>query len=186
VSRDEVWMIGQEGVRKFDGTSVVVQPEWPDGPMNKIWASGPDDVHIVANTETFTFDGARFTTIRVERSGRLTAVWGNSGRVWALGHNEDDRPGFAMFDQDRWLFGAAPRRAFFFALWGVEADGLFAGASESSILFWNEEKGWCREYAGGIGAITGFYGTSHADVFAAGSISGEGGETRPILLRRTP
>jgi hypothetical protein len=184
---DRVWMIGEEGVRMFDGTGVVVEPSWPDGPMNKIWASGPDDVHIVANTETFTFDGARFTTIRVERSGRLTAVWGKGGgKIWALGHNEDDRPGFAMFDRDRWLFGAAPRRAFFFALWGVEADGLFAGASESSILFWNEERGWCREYAGGIGAITGFFGSSHAEVWAAGSVSGEGGETRPILLRRTP
>jgi hypothetical protein len=185
IAPDQVWMIGDEGVRMFDGSRVVVEPAWPDGRMNAIWASGANDVHIVANTETFRFDGARFTTLRVERSGRLSAVWGKGARVWALGHNDEDRPGFAMFDRDRWLFGAAPRRAFFFELWGIEEEGLFAGASESSISYWNESGGWCREYAGGIGAITGFWGSSHADVWAAGSISGEGGETRPILLRRS-
>jgi hypothetical protein len=186
IAPNDVWMIGEEGVRRFDGTDVVIEPSWPDGPMNAIWASGPTDVRIAANTETFRFDGARFTTYRVEHSGRLTAIWGKDGdRVWALGHNDADKPGFAMFDTDRWLFGAAPRRAFFFALWGVDADGLFAGSSESSIFFWNEARGWCREYAGGIGAITGFWGASHSDVWAAGSISGTDGETRPIVLRRS-
>ncbi len=187
IAPDRVWMIGDEGVRAFDGSDVIVEPAWPDGPMNAIWAAGPNDVRIVANTETFQYDGARFSTIRVERSGRLTAIWGKGpGRVWALGHNDEDLPGFAMFDRDRWLFGAAPRRAFFFALWGVDADGLFAGSSESSIFFWDEAGGWCREFAGGAGAITGFWGPSHDDVWAAGSVSGAGGETRPILLHRSP
>ncbi len=185
VAPDRVWMIGEDGLRQYDGTRVMVRPEWPDGSLNAIWAAGPNDVRIVANTETFTYDGSRFKTITVEHSGRLTAIWGkDSDRVWALGHNDEDKPGFAMFDVDRWLFGAAPRRAFFFALWGVDADGLFAGASDTSIFFWDEAGGWCREYAGGVGAITGFWGSSHAEVWAAGSVSGEDGETRPILLRR--
>lgn len=183
-ARDEVWLIGEEGVRRFDGRAIRRETGWPDGPMNALWASGSSDVRIVANRETFQWDGARWTTITVERSGRLTAVWGKGAdRVWALGHNDAEAPGFAMFDDDRWLFGAAPRRAFFFSLWGREPDGLWAGASETSIYYWDEAK-WCREHIGNVGAITAFFGTSHSDVWAAGSISGAGGETRPILLRR--
>ena len=184
---DQVWMIGDEGVRRFDGTSVVVEPAWPDGPMNAIWASGPDDVRIVANEETFVWNGRSFGVQSVSNSGRLTAVWGKgTSRVWALGHNGDDRPGFAKFVEGRWLFGMAPRRAFFFSLWGVEDLGLWAGTADTSIFYWDENR-WCREYAGGIGAITAFWGPDHTEVWAAGSVSGSGGETRPILLiRRGP
>lgn len=184
VAGDQVWMIGEEGVRLFDGTSVRVEESWPDGSMNAIWAWNRNDVRIAADTETLRFDGTRFSTVRVERSGRLTAIWGKGpDRVWALGHNDRDRPGFAMSSGDGWRFGAAPRRAFFFSLWGVEPAGLWAGASETSIFFWDEEK-WCRDYAGGVGAVTAFWGESHAEVWAAGSVLGEDGETRPVLLLR--
>lgn len=184
IAKDQVWMIGEDGVRLFDGSRVFAEESWPDGSMNAIWAWSGNDVRIAANTETLRWNGSRFSTTRVERSGRLTAIWGKGpDRVWALGHNDQERPGFAMSDGDSWRFGAAPRRAFFFSLWGVEPAGLWAGASETSIFFWDEER-WCRDYAGEVGAVTAFWGESHAEVWAAGSVLGEDGETRPVLLRR--
>src|SRR5688500_9813258 len=104
--------------------------------MNGVWARDADDVHIVGNTETHHFDGARFATQTIERSGQLAAVWGTpNNRVFTIGFNSMNRPGFGELDAGRWRFSAAPPRAFYFSLWTLREDELFAGANLTSIFF---------------------------------------------------
>lgn len=182
-ARDDAWMIGAEGVRHWDGRAIRAEPGGPVTPMNDLWASSPVDLWIAGDQEIHHFDGARFTTEPIHDARIVSAIWGTDGaHIYSIGHGTSGQPGFAEQAQGHWLFGAAPPRAVFFALWGVAPRELWVGASDTSI-FVRRDGAWCRELLGAVGAINGFFGAG-GRLWAVGARRGAGGTTESMLLER--
>lgn len=184
-SRDEVWFVGEDGVRRWNGREIVQENDWPKEQVNAIWAASPSELRLVSNTSIHHYDGARFETQPIEKSGKLADVWGTSaGQVYAIGHNTMNRPGFAELVDGQWRFSGAPPRAFYFSLWTLEPNVLWAGANDTTI-FKYADGSWCREHLGGIGAINAVFGLSHRRVWAVGAVrDGMSGASKPIFLER--
>jgi hypothetical protein len=152
--------------------------------MNAVWASGPKDVRIVGDKETYRYDGTTFATQEIQNGGTLAAVFGtDADNVWTIGHNSMMRPGFAELEGEDWLFSAAPPRAVYFSLWTIAPEELWAGAADTTI-FYRTGGQWCREYLEGIGAVNAFWGPSRNDIWAVGAKRDAAGASRPVLLRR--
>ncbi len=181
---DDVWFAGEDGVRHWDGNRLVQEDSWPKVQIHSIWASAPNDMRMVGDTSIFHYDGSSFTRTEIEKSGKLSAIWGTDpAHVYAIGHNQTNRPGFAELVEQQWLFSGAPPRAFYFSLWTLDSKELWAGANDTTIFYYSNQQ-WCREHLGGIGAINAFYGLSNDHVYAVGATRGDNGQSRPIFLER--
>lgn len=182
---DDVWIAGAAGIRRWNGAAFAELG--PKAAVTALWASGPNNVYLVTNKEIIHFDGREFSVQTIRSSDQLNAVWGTDPEhVWTIGFSTTRRPGFGAVDKDgHWTFEAAPPRAFYFALWSNDSRELWAGANVASI-FHNSQGKWCREYimmAEGA-AVTGFWGATHADVWAVGARRDAMRQTRSVLLRR--
>lgn len=183
LAADDVWIASSEGPIHWDGTRFHQDPSWPSTAVHGVWASGPDEVWMIGATSHHRWNGRSFESERIESAGLLSAIWGTGAERWIIGHSSGSRPGFGERDGVEWSFGAAPPRAVFFTLWSIDPAQLWVGANDASI-FLRRDGTWCREHLGGSGAINGFWGASHQDVWSAGAVRGPDGRTLPLLLRR--
>lgn len=184
-SADDVWFVGEDGVRRWNGEKIVQEPDWPREQVNAIWAASPAEIRLVSNTAIYRYDGARFETQPIGQAGKLADVWGtNANNVYAIGHNSANRAGFAELIDGQWRFSGAPPRAFYFSLWTLEANELWTGANDTTIFKYSDGS-WCREHLGGLGAINAIFGLSHQLIWAVGAVRDPmTGATKPIFLER--
>ena len=168
VSPADVWLAGQHGVARFDGTSWTTVLDGV-GEMVGIWGTGPSDLYVSGDGRFFHFDGAAWTEIPTGLStewneDRLLAVWGSAtDDVWVGGY--DGR--ILHWDGTRLDEAFRERGQNVHAIHGSGPDDVFAVGTNGRIWHW-EGAAWRRMESGTDAMLNGVFALSPLEVYVTG------------------
>ena len=93
-SENEILVTNGGSIVRYDGVNASMDCRMNSlllGAINKIWASGPQDVYAVGNVGTIVrYDGTSWTRVESGTDVRLTDIWGTNdwSELWACGFND--------------------------------------------------------------------------------------------------
>ncbi len=151
------------GLHFFDGESWEVRLSFSSN-INKIWATGPDDV-IFVGSATHRYDG--FSVEPEDFGGldqpNLRAAWGTNERTYAAGVEGE----MFVYDGQNWARMTSNTTATFFDITGTSEDDVFAVGRDGVIVHFNGSA-WGGMFSGTDAHLRGVWAAAPDDVYAVG------------------
>jgi hypothetical protein len=167
VSPRDFFVASDLGLSHFDGEQFS-PPEQPTGRsvLKELWGRGPNEVYAVGDSGAAAkFSNGSWAPLDTNVQDRLSALSGNSSKVWAAGQDCT----VIVYESDQWTL--APDQPgcsqTIEALWTDEEGVLFASGAMGLLLRYQGGV-WERFDHGSVEPLTGLWGASADHVYAVG------------------
>jgi hypothetical protein len=164
-SRDDIYALGDEMILHYDGQKW----SWVNSALGQrptaIWVEPNGHVLAVGySAYAIQFDGTTWSKVDLPPAAiGLEDVWGTGETIFAVG----ERGMIAMRTHGQWVVFPPPTTANLRAVWGLDAQHVYAVSSYSNEICVYDGHRWEQMGVGGahLSSITSIWGTSPSDLF---------------------